>query len=113
MSGGQQAARVSALSWFQEFEGGGDQGLGKGLHRFKRKAARCMSDMVKAMKASPVLFPVFAKYGTSRGVNNHSSKGIFPAKNWTATGEFAPVDRVGMEARQSHKIGQTRCAGCP
>jgi len=89
------------------------RGSGKAFIASKEKLHAAMSDMVKAMKASPVLFPVFAKYGTSRGVNNHSSKGIFPAKNWTATGEFAPVDRVGMEARQSHKIGQTRCAGCP
>jgi aldehyde:ferredoxin oxidoreductase len=79
--------------------------------RPKLKAA--LKIMRKAMKDSPVLFPFFSKYGTSRGVNNHSGKGIFPAKNWTATGEFAPLEKVGFEARLSQKVGQTSCSGCP
>lgn len=65
------------------------------------------------MKESPVLYPFFAKYGTSRGINNHSAKGIHPAKNWTATGEFAPVETLGVEARQAQTIGHAFCADCP
>lgn len=79
--------------------------------REKLKAA--LKIMHKAMKDSPVLFPFFSKYGTSRGVNNHSGKGIFPARNWTTTGEFAPLEKFGFEARLPQKVGQTSCAGCP
>ena len=50
---------------------------------------------------------------TSRGINNHSGKGIFPARNWTATGAFAPLEKLGFEARLPQKVGQTSCAGCP
>ena len=79
--------------------------------REKLKAA--IDKMKKGMKESPVLYPFFSKYGTSRGVNNRCEAGIFPAKNWTATGEFEPVDTIGIEARLTRKIGQSHCAGCP
>jgi aldehyde:ferredoxin oxidoreductase len=89
------------------------RGSGSSFVASKEKLRPALKERTKAMKESPVLFPFFSKYGTSRGVNNHSAKGIFPARNWTATGEFMPVDRIGVEARQSRKIGQSRCAGCP
>ena len=79
----------------------------------EQKLKRALKIMRKGMKESPVLYPFFSKYGTSRGVNNHSGKGIFPAKNWTATGEFAPLEKLGFEARLPQKVGQTSCAGCP
>ena len=79
----------------------------------EQKLKRALKVMRKEMKNSPVLYPFFSKYGTSRGVNNHSGKGIFPAKNWTATGEFAPLEKLGFEARLPQKVGQTSCAGCP
>jgi aldehyde:ferredoxin oxidoreductase len=76
-----------------------------------KKALRFMK---KCMKDSPVLYPVFAKHGTSRGIDGHGGiRGIFPAKNFTATGEFIPVDKLGVEARASRKIGQENCAKCP
>lgn len=89
------------------------RGAGSSFVASKEKLRAALKEMTKAMKESPVLFPFFSKYGTSRGVNNHSSKGIFPAKNWTATGEFMPADRIGVEARLTRKIGQARCADCP
>ena len=89
------------------------RGTGSAFVASKEKLHIALKERLKAMKESPVLFPVFGKYGTSRGVNNHSGKGIYPAKNWTATGEFMPADKIGVEARQSRKIGQAHCAGCP
>lgn len=89
------------------------RGTGSSFITSKEKLRIALREMVKAMKESPVLFPVFSKHGTSRGMNNHSSKGIFPARNWTATGEFVPVDQIGLEARKTRKIGQASCAGCP
>ena len=79
----------------------------------KDKLKTSIKGMKRAMRESPVLYPFFSKYGTSRGINNHSAKGIFPAKNWTATGEFAPLEKIGLEARLTRKVGQTHCAGCP
>lgn len=69
----------------------------------KDKMKTLIKNMRKEMKESPVLYPFFSKYGTSRGINGHSAKGIFPAKNWTATGAFAPVEKIGFEARLTQK----------
>ncbi|MEJ2723400.1 MAG: aldehyde ferredoxin oxidoreductase family protein [Deltaproteobacteria bacterium] len=79
--------------------------------REKLKAAR--DAMAKAMKASPVLYPEFAKTGTPSNVDNTCALGIFPAKNWTATGEFTPVEEIGVEALQSRNVGSQACYGCP
>ena len=65
------------------------------------------------MRESPVLYPFFSKYGTSQGIDGHSAKGIFPARNFTATGDFAPVQTLGGEARRAQTIGRSFCAGCP
>ena len=69
--------------------------------------------MAKAMKASHVLYPEFAKTGTPSNVDNTCALGIFPAKNWTATGEFEPVEQIGVEALKSRNTGSQACYGCP
>ena len=79
--------------------------------REKLKTAR--DAMAKAMKASPVLYPEFAKTGTPSNVDNTCALGIFPAKNWTATGEFTPVAQIGVEALKSRNTGSQACYGCP
>jgi aldehyde:ferredoxin oxidoreductase len=79
--------------------------------REKLKTAR--DAMAKAMKASPVLYPEFAKTGTPSNVDNTCALGIFPAKNWTATGEFTPVEQIGVEALKSRNTGSQACYGCP
>jgi aldehyde:ferredoxin oxidoreductase len=89
------------------------QGTGTVDIASEQRLKRALKIMPKGMKDSPVLYPFFSKYGTSRGVNNHSGKGIFPAKNWTATGEFAPQEKLWFEAPLPQKVGQTSCAGCP
>lgn len=77
----------------------------------KFKVAR--DKMLKAMRESPVLYPEFAKTGTPSNVDNTCALGIFPAKNWTATGEFTPVDQIGVEALETRRIGKEFCYECP
>lgn len=77
----------------------------------KFKAAKKV--MTKAMKDSPILYTAFSNAGTAMGVNFINFFGIFPAKNWTATGEFAPVEQLGVEAQKTRKTGRTHCHGCP
>ncbi|MBW2030453.1 MAG: aldehyde ferredoxin oxidoreductase family protein [Deltaproteobacteria bacterium] len=79
--------------------------------REKLKAAR--GEMAKAMKKSPVLYPEFSRTGTPSNVDNTCALGIFPAKNWTATGEFTPVEQLGVEALRTRNVGRLFCSGCP
>ena len=74
---------------------------------------RGLKEMRHWMQERPVLYPFFSKYGTSEGIDGHSAKGVFPGRNFTATGEFAPVETLGAEARRSQTIGRAFCAGCP
>ena len=77
----------------------------------KLKDAR--ETMAKAMKDSPVLYPEFSKIGTPSNVDNTCALGIFPAKNWTATGAFTPVEQIGVEALETRNVGFESCYGCP
>jgi aldehyde:ferredoxin oxidoreductase len=77
----------------------------------KFKVAR--SQMLKAMKDSPILYSEFSKVGTPSNVDNTCALGIFPAKNWTATGKFQPVDQIGVEPLESRRIGREFCYECP
>ncbi|MBW2065586.1 MAG: aldehyde ferredoxin oxidoreductase family protein [Deltaproteobacteria bacterium] len=77
----------------------------------KLKAAR--NEMAKAMKQSPVLYPEFSKTGTPSNVDNTCALGIFPAKNWAATGEFTPVSQIGVEPLKPRNMGRVFCSGCP
>ena len=77
----------------------------------KFKVAR--GQMLKAMKESEVLYPQFANTGTPSNVDNTCALGIFPAKNWSATGKFAPVDQIGVEALETRRIGKEHCFDCP
>jgi len=90
-------------------------GLGSGslniASKEKFKVAR--GQMLKAMKESEVLYPQFANTGTPSNVDNTCALGIFPAKNWSATGKFAPVDQIGVEALETRRIGKEHCYDCP
>jgi aldehyde:ferredoxin oxidoreductase len=79
----------------------------------REKYTIARNQMLKAMKASPVLYPEFAKMGTPTNVDNTCALGIFPAKNWTATGVFVPADQIGIEPLQTRRIGKEPCYGCP
>jgi len=77
----------------------------------KYKAAR--QAMLKAMKDSPVLYSEFAKMGTPMVVEVTGAMGILSSKNWTATGEFVPIEGLGMAAQTSRAIGREHCYDCP
>jgi aldehyde:ferredoxin oxidoreductase len=69
--------------------------------------------MTKAMKESPYLYSVFSKHGTSLTVDATCALGIFPTKNYSATGDFAPIEKIGVEALKARSIGREACYMCP
>lgn len=78
-------------------------------NRFKA-ARKAMTD---SMKESPVLYPVFAKVGSSCAFDATTAAGIFSSKNWTGTGDYVPIEDIGLEAQAQVKVGNSRCYGCP
>jgi aldehyde:ferredoxin oxidoreductase len=79
----------------------------------KEKLKIARAEFTKAMKDSPVLYPHFSKLGTSMIVDPMCALGIFPGKNFIATGEFAPVDKLGAEVQETRNVGSEHCYGCP
>ncbi|HUT72935.1 MAG TPA: aldehyde ferredoxin oxidoreductase family protein [Desulfatiglandales bacterium] len=79
----------------------------------KEKFKTASRKMKAAMKESAVLYPEFSKTGTPSNVDNTCALGIFPAKNWSATGEFTPVEQIGAEALETRNVGREFCYGCP
>ncbi len=77
----------------------------------KLEAAR--GEFTKAMKESHVLYPEFSKLGTPATVDLTCAMGIFPGKNFSATGEFAPVEKIGVEVQETRNVGSEHCYGCP
>jgi aldehyde:ferredoxin oxidoreductase len=77
----------------------------------KYKAGR--TALLKAFKDSPVLYPEFSHRGTTMVTDLTGAMGVLPAKNWTATGEFVPVEGIGEEAQESRKVGREHCHDCP
>lgn len=77
----------------------------------KLKVAR--GEFTKAMKDSPVLYSQFSKLGTPMVVDATCALGIFPGKNFSATGEFAPIEQIGVEAQNTRNVGREHCYGCP
>jgi aldehyde:ferredoxin oxidoreductase len=68
---------------------------------------------LKAFKESPMLYNRFGKIGTAMNVDNTSALGIFPTKNWAATGTYTPVGRIGVKALERNNVGRETCYGCP
>jgi aldehyde:ferredoxin oxidoreductase len=69
--------------------------------------------MLKAFKDSPILYPEFAHYGTPMVTDLTGAMGVLPAKNWSATGEFVPVEGIGRDAQDTRKVGKEHCHDCP
>jgi aldehyde:ferredoxin oxidoreductase len=88
------------------------RGTGSVVVASQEKLKTARSQMMKAMKESPVI-PEFSKLGTPMGVDLTCALGIFPAKNYSATGDFVPVDRIGPEIQQTRNAGKLHCWGCP
>ena len=70
----------------------------------KYKAGR--TAMLKAMKESPVLYSHFAETGTPMVLDLTAAMGILSAKNWSATGEFVPVEGLGHRGPEHPKDRQ-------
>lgn len=77
----------------------------------KLKAAR--GRFTKAMKESEVLYPAFSKMGTPMVVDHTCTMGIFPTKNYSATGQYDPMDKIGVEVQMTRNVGSEHCYGCP
>ncbi len=77
----------------------------------KLKIAR--GEFTKAMKEGPVLYPNFSRLGTPMVVDQTCAMGIFAAKNFSATGEFDPADKIGVDVQETRKMGSEHCYGCP
>jgi aldehyde:ferredoxin oxidoreductase len=75
-----------------------------------RKARQAMT---KAMKDSAVLYPQFAKSGTPMVVDATSAMGIYPIKNWTATGEIDMTKGLGDAAQARMIVHKAHCHDCP
>ena len=79
----------------------------------KEKLKTARGGFTKAMKESHVLYPQFSKLGTPMVVDHTCAMGIFPGKNFAATGEFAPADKIGVEVQETRNVGSEHCFGCP
>jgi len=71
------------------------------------------SKMLKAFKEAPGLYPALGQFGTPCVIEVLWGLGAFPAKNFTATGEWDPVPGLGVGANEARKIGKEPCFGCP
>ena len=89
------------------------RGSGKLSIANKEKLKTARGGFTKAMKESPVLYPQFSKLGTPMVVDHTCAMGIFPGKNFAATGEFAPADKIGVEVQETRNVGSEHCFGCP
>ncbi len=77
----------------------------------KLKSARKV--MTGAMIESPVLYPAFAKMGTPMVVDHTCHMGIFPTKNFSTTGAYDPIEKIGTEVQMTRNVGKEHCYGCP
>lgn len=89
------------------------RGTGEVAVADKDKLRAAKGEMTKAMKESHVLYPAFAKIGTPMVVDHTCALGIFPTKNFTATGEYNPVDKIGTDVQITRNVGSEACYGCP
>jgi aldehyde:ferredoxin oxidoreductase len=89
------------------------RGTGKVAIADKVKLKTARAAFAKAMKESPILYSQFSKHGTPMVVDHACAIGIFPGKNFSATGEFAPADKIGVEAQMTRDTGSEHCYGCP
>jgi aldehyde:ferredoxin oxidoreductase len=46
-------------------------------------------------------------------VDHTCHMGIFPTKNYSATGAYDPIDKLGVEVQMTRNVGKEHCYGCP
>ncbi|MEM2320474.1 MAG: aldehyde ferredoxin oxidoreductase family protein [Candidatus Bathyarchaeia archaeon] len=79
----------------------------------EEKFRQAIKRMHELMRENPALYPLFSKVGTPAAVDGTAELGILPAKNWTATGLFVPVETLGGEAQTRYTITRMSCYMCP
>jgi aldehyde:ferredoxin oxidoreductase len=89
------------------------RGTGKVAVADKEKLKAARGNFTKAMKESEVLYPAFSKMGTPMVVDHTCTMGIFPTKNYSATGQYDPMDKIGVEVQMTRNVGSEHCYGCP
>lgn len=75
------------------------------------KSAR--SEMLTTLKADEFIYSHFSKVGTSVTVDVTCGIGIFPTKNFSGTGVFEPLDKLGGDAVNERNISREFCYKCP
>lgn len=75
--------------------------------------AAARRELLKRFKTSPTLYSELGKYGTSTVVDTACELGIFPAKNYSATGLFTPIEEIGYETQAVDIIRRNPCYNCP
>lgn len=104
---------LGAVMGSKNLKGIAIRGTGKAAIANPDKYKIARESMLKSMKESPVLYPHFAKDGTAANVDNTSALGIFPTKNWTETGTFAPFEQIGIKQVEVRNVAKESCFGCP
>jgi aldehyde:ferredoxin oxidoreductase len=79
----------------------------------KEAFTKAKATMLRSMKESPVLYPAFSKLGTPMVAEASWGLGTLPAKNWTATGEWSPIDRIDVEKNNLQRLTNEYCYQCP
>jgi aldehyde:ferredoxin oxidoreductase len=80
-------------------------------HPGRYKAAR--KELLERFKNSRTLYKGLANYGTSDAVDVTSELGIFPAKNFSDTGNFHPLEKIGYERQAQDIVRKNPCYKCP
>lgn len=80
-------------------------------HPDRYQAAR--KELLERFKNSRTLYKGLAKYGTSDAVDVTAELGIFPAKNFSDTGNFRPLEMIGYERQGEDIIRKNPCYKCP
>ena len=89
------------------------RGSGKPAIADPAKFNEARSILLKSMKDSPQLYSNFAKAGTPMVVDVLTGLGIFPVKNWTATGVNDMVPTLGTAAQDKAITDKAFCDACP
>jgi len=70
-------------------------------------------ELLVRFKDHPTLYSEFGRYGTSGLVDLTMEMGIFPAKNYTETGIFTPLEEIGRDIQDRDTLRSNPCHNCP
>jgi len=78
-----------------------------------KRFGEARSRLLQRFKSTPALYGGLSKVGTSDCIDVTCALGIFPAMNYSQTGEFEPADEVGSAAQARDTIRRVACYNCP